>query len=453
MQGARSCYFKAPRISPQRSKAMSVTFGDQPQTSSITKVLAGLRETSLWQERVYQEIHAHPELSFQETKTASLAASKLKEFGYEVLEGIGRTGVVGSLRNGGGKTVLARADMDALPVRENTELPYASKITAVDDAGNTVSVAHACGHDAHVACLLGAAELLAQARQSWSGTFIALFQPAEEVGGGAKAMIESGLRDRIPKPDVAFAQHVLAYPAGKIGTQTGPVLSAGDSIRITLYGKGAHGSMPHNSVDPVVLAALVVLRLQTIVSRETKPGEFAVLTVGSSVAGSKSNIIPDRAVLLANLRTYDMDVRQRVISSLERIVRAECEASGCPQPPEFEYYDQYPLTSNDPDVTARVTSAFQKHFGTDTVFELGRVTASEDFSHIPDALGTPYTYWGVGCTDPDVYRRALEAGRVEQDIPVNHSQFFAPVVQPTLSVGTQALVVATLAYLGHEDKS
>jgi hippurate hydrolase len=180
------------------------------------------------------------------------------------------------------------------------------------------------------------------------------------------------------------------------------------------------------------------------------PGDFVVLTVGSIASGSKSNIIPDRAILLANLRTYDMDVRKRVISSVERIVRAECEASGCPQPPVFEYYDQYPLTRNDPDVTARVKSAFQRHFGTDTVFELGRVTASEDFSHIPDALGTPYTYWGVGCTDRDVYRRALESGRVEQDIPVNHSQFFAPVVQPTLSVGTQTLIVATLAYLGHE---
>ncbi len=415
--------------------------------SSVNEVLAGLQAISAWQERVYKDIHAHPELSFQETKTAALAASKLKEVGYEVIEGIGRTGVVGVLRNGEGQTVLARADMDALPVRENTGLPYASTLTAVDMAGETVSVAHACGHDVHVTCLLGAAELLAKARRSWSGTFIALFQPAEEVAGGAKAMVEDGLPDRIPKPDVAFAQHVLAYPAGKIGTQTGPVLSAGDSVRITLYGKGAHGSMPHNGVDPVVLAALVVLRLQTIVSRETKPGEFAVLTVGSSVAGSKSNIIPDRAVLLANLRTYDMAVRRRMIDAVERMVRAECEASASPRPPEFEYFDQYPLTDNDPEVTERITSAFRSHFGAETVFDLGRQTASEDFSAIPDAFGTPYTYWGVGGTDPEKYRRALDAGRVEQDIPVNHSEFFAPVIEPTLSVGTQALVVAALTYL------
>ncbi len=415
--------------------------------STVSEVLAGLRDTSVWQEHIYKDIHANPELSFQETKTAALVASKMKEFGYEVFAEVGRTGVVGILRNGEGQTVLARADMDALPVRENTGLPYASTRTAVDDAGNTVGVAHACGHDAHVACLLGAAELLAHAPRSWGGTFIALFQPAEEVAGGAKAMLDGGLRDRIPKPDVAFAQHVLAYPAGKIGTQAGPVLSAGDSIRITLHGKGAHGSMPHNSVDPVVLAAMVVLRLQTIVSRETKPGEFAVLTVGSSVAGSKSNIIPDRAVLLANLRTYDMAVRQRMIDSIERMVKAECEASGSPHTPEFEYFDQYPLTDNNAEVTERITTAFRSHFGAETVFDLGRQTASEDFSDIPNAFGTPYTYWGVGGIDPEKYQRALDAGRVEQDIPVNHSEFFAPVIEPTLSHGTQALVVAALTYL------
>lgn len=415
--------------------------------SSFNEVLAGLQAISVWQEHVYKQLHAHPELSFQETETAALAASKLNELGYEVLKGIGRTGVVGILRNGEGQTVLARADMDALPVKENTGLPYASTLTATDNAGESVSVSHACGHDAHVTCLLGAAELLARERASWSGTFIALFQPAEEVAGGAKAMMTDGLRERIPKPDVAFSQHVLAYPAGTIGTKVGSVLSAGDSIRITLHGKGSHGSMPHNSVDPVVLAALVVLRLQTIVSRETKPGEFAVLTVGSSMAGSKSNIISDHAVLLVNLRTYDMTVRQRMIDRIERMVKAECEASGSPRPPEFEYYDQYPLTVNDPEVTKKIASAFRSHFGAETVFDLGRVTASEDFSHIPDALGAPYTYWGVGCIDPDKYERAFKAGRLEQDIPVNHSEFFAPVIEPTLSTGTRALVVAALTYL------
>lgn len=421
--------------------------GGQAAESSESNDRTRLPETLPWLENFYKDLHKNPELSFQEMRTAGLVSEKLREFGFEVFEEIGKTGVVGVLRNGEGPTVLARADMDALPVRENTGLPYASTVTADDGAGNTVAVSHACGHDVHVTCLLGAAELMAKARNAWSGTFLALFQPAEEVAGGARAMLEDGLRERIPKPDVAFAQHVLSFTAGKVGTESGPVLSAGDSVRITLYGKGAHGSMPHNAVDPVVLAAMVVLRLQTIVSRQTKPGEFAVLTVGSSVAGSKSNIIPDRAVLQANLRTYDMDVRRRMIESIERIVTAECEASGSPKPPEFEYFDQYPLTDNDEKVTEKVTSAFRDHFGDEAVFPLGRQTASEDFSIVPDALGTPYTFWGIGGIDPEKYKAAVEAGRVEQDIPVNHSEFFAPVIEPTLSVGTQAMVVAAMAYL------
>ena len=413
----------------------------------IAQVMSGIAATSAWQEQVYKHLHSNPELSFQETETAALAAAKLKEFGFDVHEGVGRTGVVGILRNGEGKTVLARADMDALPVQENTGLPYASTQRSTDGDGDSVGVAHACGHDAHVASLLGASELMAKGRDFWSGSFIALFQPAEEVAGGARAMIEDGLGKLIPKPDVAFSLHVLTYPAGTLGTQPGPVLSAGDSIRITVHGKGSHGSMPHNSVDAVVLAANVVMRLQTVVSREIKPGEFAVLTVGSVAAGNKSNIIPDRAVLLVNLRTYDMEIRRRMIESIERIVMAECDASGSPLPPEFEYYDQYPLTENDAAVTKEVTAAFREHFGAEHVFDLGRVTASEDFSHIPNALGTPYTYWGVGSVDPVKYDEALKAGRLELDIPANHSEFFAPVIQPTLSISTRTYVVAALAYL------
>ena len=415
--------------------------------AGITRILTHVEATSRWQEQVYKQLHSQPELSFQETETAALAAAKLRGFGYEVFDRIGRTGVVGVLRNGEGATVLARADMDALPVKENTGLPYASTRTAANDAGEAVSVAHACGHDAHVTSLLGSAELFSKSKEAWAGTFIALFQPAEEIAGGARAMVEDRHADLITRPDVAFSQHVLSYPAGKVGTQIGPALSAGDSIRITLHGKGAHGSMPHNGVDPVVLAASVVLRLQTIVSRETRPGEFAVLTVGSSVAGTKSNILADRATLLVNLRTYDMDVRRRMIESIERIVRAECDASGSPRVPEFEYYDQYPLTNNDADVTERVTLTFREHFGENNVFELGRVTASEDFSHIPDALGTPYTYWGVGCIDAEEYEKAAKAGRVAEDIPVNHSEFFAPVIQPTLSISTRSFVAAAMTYL------
>jgi hippurate hydrolase len=326
--------------------------------------------------------------------------------------------------------------MDALPDTERTGLPYASGEPATDVTGAVVGISHACGHDVHVTCLLGATELLSRATSAWSGTFVALFQPAEETASGAQAMLDAGLAAVIPRPDVALAQHVLGLEAGTVGTQVGPVLSAGDSIRITLYGKGSHGSMPHLSVDPVVLAAAGVLRLQTIVARETKPGEFAVVTVGSSVAGTKSNVIADRAVLLVNVRTYDDDVRSHVLAAIERIVRAECDAAGSPQPPTFDYYDQYPLTDNDPEVGEAVTRAFSEHFGDDRVVDLGRVTASEDFSRVPDAFGTPYCYWGVGG-----FAAGVEA-------PPNHSPYFAPLVQPTLDTGTSAIVVAALSHLG-----
>jgi hippurate hydrolase len=401
--------------------------------TSADEVLDGLDRIRAWQEDFYRDLHFHPELSGHESRTSDAVAARLAAWGFEVHRPGG--GVVGVLTNGTGATVLARADMDALPVTELTGLPYASTQTAVDETGATVGVSHACGHDVHVTCLLGAAELLAGRRDRWGGRFVALFQPAEETASGANGMLEDGLAERIPRPDVAIAQHVLGLEAGMIGTTVGPVMSAGDSVRITLFGKGSHGSMPHLSVDPVVLAASVVLRLQTIVARETKPGEFAVVTVGSSIAGTKSNVIPDRAVLLLNVRTYDEAVRRHVLEAIERIVRAECEGAGSPEPPTFEYYDQYPLTSNDANVAARVGAAFDEHFP-ERVVDLGRVTASEDFSRIPDAFGTPYFYWGMG---------GFAAG---VDAPPNHSPFFAPLVQPTLDTGTSALVVATLAYLG-----
>jgi hippurate hydrolase len=298
---------------------------------------------------------------------------------------------------------------------------------------------HACGHDVHITAALGAAELLANATGAWSGTYIALFQPAEEIAAGARTMVADGLVDRVPKPDVALAQHVLAAPpSGEVATAAGPVLSAGDSIRITVFGKGSHGSMPHLGVDPVVLAASIVMRLQVIVAREIAPGEFGVVTVGSLQAGSKSNIIPDRAVLLVNVRTYDMGVRDKVVAAIDRIVRAECVAAGSPQEPTFEYYDQYPLTSNDAAVTDVVTAAFNRHFGSDRVQHLDRVPASEDFSIIPDAFGVPYTYWGLGGFLPGM------------PVYPNHNPAFAPAIQPTLRTGTEAIVVAAMAYLGKE---
>jgi hippurate hydrolase len=306
---------------------------------------------------------------------------------------------------------------------------------------------HACGHDVHVAALVGAAALLAASPERWSGTLVALFQPAEEVGDGARRMVHDHLAAVVGHVDVALAQHVLAMPSGVVGTRIGAVLSAADSMRVTVHGRGAHGSMPQAAIDPVVLAAMIVIRLQTVVSREVAPTQPAVLTVGSVRAGTKSNVIGDHAVLELNIRTYDEQTRTAVLEAIRRIVTAECDASASPAPPEFELFDQFPLTTNDAETTQRVGEAFTDFFG-DRHEELPLQSASEDFSDIPVALGVPYTYWGIGGTDPTAYDAALEAGRLDQDIPVNHSPYFAPVLQPTLDTGTQAMVVAALAHLG-----
>jgi amidohydrolase len=415
-------------------------------SSSASAVLAALDDIRGGQEDLYRALHENPELSHQEHRTAGVVADRLRETGFQVRGGVGGHGVVGVLANGHGPTVLLRADMDALPVREDTGLAYASTATGTDADGNEVPVMHACGHDVHVACLLGAAQLLARRTDAWHGTLVTLFQPAEEAGDGARGMVEDDLATILPGVDVALAQHVMPFPAGRVGTRPGPVLSAADSMRITVHGRGAHGSMPQAAVDPVVLAATIVVRLQTVVAREVPPTETAVLTVGSILAGTKSNVIPDVARLQLNLRSYSDATRSLMLEAIRRIVSAECQASGSPREPEFELFDRFPLTDNDAGTTERVAAAFGDFFG-DRAGEISQQSASEDFSDIPDALGVPYTYWCVGGVDPGTYQRAEQAGRVAQDIPVNHSAAFAPVVQPTLDTGTQALVVAALAWL------
>ncbi|MRH30134.1 amidohydrolase [Microbacterium sp. SYP-A9085] len=414
---------------------------------AVETVLAGQPQLKEWQEEFYRRLHQYPELGHQEVTTAATVAELLRGYGLDVQEGIGGTGVVGVMKNGDGPAVLMRADMDALPVAETTGLPYTSREHATDGNGDDGPVMHACGHDAHVACLLGAARLLSERKDAWQGTYIALFQPAEELADGAEIMLKDGLVDKVPAPNVALAQHVLPFPAGKVGTRPGPFLSSGDSMRVTVWGRGSHGSMPQLSVDPVVLASAIVVRLQGIVAREITPGEFAVLTVGRIVGGTKSNIVSDHAVLELNVRTFSTQTRTRVVDAIHRIVEGECAASGSPQPPTFELYDHYPVTENDPTVTSMVADAFQRHFG-DQAFTIDRQSASEDFSEIPDALGVPYTYWGVGCIDPELYAKAEAAGTVATDIPANHSPKFAPVIQPTLEVGTAAAVVAAIAWLG-----
>ena len=413
------------------------------------RVLAGLDGILDSLAELYRDVHAHPELSLQEHRTAAKAAEHLQAAGYEVTSGVGGTGVVGLLANGDGPTVMLRADMDALPIKEATGLPYASTTTATDPAGTEVPVMHACGHDMHVAWLAGATALLAGARDAWRGTLLAVFQPAEETAEGARAMIDDGLFDRFPKPEVILGQHVMPAPAGALGYRPGTTQAAADSLEVRLFGRGAHGSMPESSVDPVVMAAATVLRLQTIVSREIAAGQAAVVTIGALQAGTKDNVIPDEALLKLNVRTFDEQVRAHVLDAIRRIVEAEATASGAPRPPEITTTEHYPLTVNDPERTVRVAAALRGRFGDDRVHELAApVSASEDFGSFGTEWGVPSVFWYVGGIDAGVYRAAERAGRVAQDIPTNHNPAFAPVIHPTLETGVQAIAIAALDALG-----
>ena len=401
----------------------------------LEQILAELDATRTEREQLYVHLHQNPELSFQEHATAATIHETLATEGINVRR-VGATGLVATLANGAGPTVAMRADIDALPVKEASGKDYASTATQVDErTGAEVPVSHACGHDFHAACLVGALIALHRRREHWSGTFVGVFQPAEEVAAGAQDMLDHGVAEAMPTPDVYLGQHVLSsLPGGHVGATAGPVLSSGTSIKVTVHGRGSHGSMPELSVDPVVLAASIVMRLQTIVAREIPAGATAVVTVGAIQAGTKSNIIPDSAELLINTRAYDEDVHAHVHEAIERIVRSECDGARSPREPEFEYYDVYPLTDNDEAATKRVRGAFDDFFG-DASTDLAPVPASEDFSVIPDALGVPYVYWGVG-------------GFADQaTAPGNHNPAFAPDLQPTLDVGTQAIIVAAAPWL------
>ncbi|OWT65842.1 M20 family metallopeptidase [Candidimonas nitroreducens] len=396
-------------------------------------------------EAIYKDLHRNPELSMQETRTAGIVGDFLDKEGYEVARQVGVTGVVGVLKNGDGPTVMLRADMDALPVTEDTGLPYASTVRAKDEDGVDVGVGHACGHDMHVTWLLGAARLLARHRDAWKGTVLAVFQPGEEVGRGAQSMIDGGMLERFPKPDIILGQHVMVGEAGTVSYRSGVILSAGDSIKIKLFGRGSHGSQPQTSIDPVIMAASTTLRLQTIVSREIAPLDSAVLTVGALQAGTKENIIPDDATLKLNIRTYDEDVRATMLSAVKRICCAECAASNAPREPEFTKLSTYPLTRNDVEATETVARAFEAQFG-ERSQETKPAGASEDFSVFGQTWKVPYVFWFVGGTDAQAYRKAVQAKQANA-IPSNHSPKFAPVIDPTLRTGLEAMLTAASPWL------
>ncbi|MGV9188098.1 amidohydrolase [Arcanobacterium canis] len=408
---------------------------------AITQAVAS-RLPSL--EEMYLDFHQHPELSMLEERTSTIISLRLEELGYTVRE-IGG-GVVGILTHGTGPTVLFRADIDGLPVREAPDTAYASVATQVNRDGETVPVMHACGHDFHITAGLGAAEFFATHKDLWSGTYVALFQPGEESGEGAKSMVANGVVEQVNaltgngKVDVALAQHVLPVPvSGNVATAAGAVFSAAATLRVVLRGRGSHGSMPHLGIDPILMAAHVVTRLNEIVSRELTPGEFGVVSVNAIHAGDAGNVIPDSAELLVNIRAYSDETYDKEIAAIHRIVEAEAAASGAAAP-TIEIFEDTPVVTNDIAVRQRVHASLAAVLGDERVEELVPSTASEDFSIIADAFNAPYCYWGLG------------GFADEQSAQPNHSPHFIPDLHPTLETGVTAAIAGALAYLGSSNE-
>ncbi|MGA2348432.1 MAG: amidohydrolase [Candidatus Sulfotelmatobacter sp.] len=389
---------------------------------------------------LYLDLHQNPELSSHETQTAAKLAGRLRSAGYDVTEHVGGTGVVAILKNGPGPIIMLRTELDALPVEEKTGLPYASKVHAKDDAGHDVSVMHACGHDLHMAAILGTAEMMAHSKDTWHGTLMLIGQPAEETISGAEGMIRDGLFTRFPKPDVAVALHVgNALPAGAASITPGIYNTNADSVHITIYGKGGHGALPQTAIDPIVIAARTILSLQTIVSREVRPGEMAVVTVGYIQAGTKNNIIPDHAEMGLTVRTFKQDVRKQILAAIARIAKAEAAAAGAPREPLVERYEGTDLVYNNPALAERLRAPLEVALGKGKVVTAEPIAPSEDFSYFVEQ-GVPGFYFSLGGADPEKFAQAKAAGT---ELPSNHSPLFAPDVDPALHAG----IVAEVAVL------
>ncbi|KAJ5365374.1 hippurate hydrolase [Penicillium concentricum] len=403
---------------------------------------------------LYREFHQNPEISTLEHETAEKIAAHLKSLSsdLDIRTGIGGTGLIAICKNGTGPTVLLRADMDGLPIHEETGLDYASTKTMKDtQLDNAIKpVMHACGHDFHITCNLGAAETLLKARDIWSGTVIFLFQPAEERGCGAQAMVDDGLFDpkkhACPIPDIFLGQHIFPLEPGCIISKSGSFLAAADSLRITVFGQGGHGSMPHRCVDPVVLASSIVMKLQTIVSREIDPEEVAVVTVGSLKAGDTVNVIGDEAVLQLNIRSMSNETRHSALDAVKRIVKAECEAFRSPKEPVFETLNAYPPTLNDQEATDTIQKSFTECFGHKHHRVSRAIPGSEDFPNLATAVDKPYVFWGWSGSDEKIWAKHEREGTLDQ-LPFNHSHLFAPAIHPTLGNGIDAMVVAALSFV------
>ncbi|MBN9687583.1 MULTISPECIES: amidohydrolase [unclassified Corallococcus] len=396
---------------------------------------------------LYRDLHEHPELSGQEARTAAQVARRLEAEGYEVSRDVGGHGVVGLLRNGDGPRVLLRGDMDALPVEEKTGLPYASRVRTPEGE----PVMHACGHDVHTACLVGTAAVLARSRDAWRGTVMVVGQPAEETLQGAKAMLDAGLYSRFGTPDAVLGQHTAPLPVGTFMHREGVTMMGSAHVRLRLFGRGAHGAQPELSVDPVVLGASVVMRLQTIVSRALSPLEPAVVTVGSFHAGTRANVIPDEAVLELTVRTEDDAVQARVLAAIERIAKGEAAASGAPRPPQMEVLNRGPVNRNDPELLRRVRDAHAEWFGRDALVPGVLASASEDFPFFAQGPEhpVPIAYWFMGITPRRAWEEAPGATPPQKAVhlPGPHSSHYAPDREGSLRTGCESLTVAALACL------
>lgn len=392
---------------------------------------------------VYQDFHSHPELSFREERTAAKLAAELKALGIEVTTGVGKTGVVGILKNGEGPTIMIRTDLDALPVIEATGLPYASKVIAKDPKGNDVGVMHACGHDIHITCQIGAARYLATHKDSWRGTVMFVGQPAEEVGNGAQAMLMDGLFTRFPRPKYALALHVDSTLAtGKIGYRAGYILANVDSVDIVMKGKGGHGAFPHTTIDPVVQAAHLIVDLQSLVSRENSPLEPAVVTVGSIHGGTKHNIISDNCRLQLTVRSYAPEVRERLLEGIKRKAKAAAISAGAPEP-TVEFSDATPATRNDEALVERVVPVFRKVLGDDNVVPSEPSMGGEDFSEYGLA-GVPIFMFRLGSVNAD---RLAEMKKGGKNPPSLHSPFYYPDARESITTGVTAMSAALLDLL------
>lgn len=405
---------------------------------------------------LYRQLHQHPELPFQEHNTSAQLAQSLESLGYHVTRNVGGTGVVALLKNGEGPTVMLRGDMDALPIKEETGLAFASQVTAVTENGAEVPLMHACGHDLHSSCIVGTAAVMAGLKEHWSGTLMLICQPAEEIFGGAKAMLEDGLYTRFPRPDIILGQHNMPALAGTVGHISGSAMAACTNLAVTIHGAGGHGSMPAQTVDPVVIAAHVVTRLQSIVSREVPPEETVVVTVGKLHAGTQANIIPHIAELEINIRSFDNALHRQVVASIERIIRAECEAGRTPKPPTFQVLNETIALHNNPMAVEHVRHAHAEHFGDTNLYAMPRLNGSEDFPLFGNAQAggfsgddIPYVYWFIGATPAERWANTPgeNVSQKMRHLEMPHSPYYFPGNDVTLRTGIEAMTTGALAYL------